>query len=397
MTDYKKEARLIEKEIINNRRIIHQFAETGFDLPQTKQFVKDKLSEMGIVPQDCGISGITAVIGEGEKCILLRADMDALPMKEQSGLDFAAVNGNCHSCGHDTHAAMLLGAAKLLKQNEAELKGKVKLMFQPAEEILGGAADMISAGVLEDPHVDAAFAMHAGTGNSPATNTGNAACMKGYQTFSADCIKVTVKGFQAHGARPYLGVDAINIAAHIVIALHELSAHETVNTERSVVLVGKIYGGSGANTLSGECTLEISVRAETSKTRDFLKQRVKEISEGIALAFRGKADVEYVYGTPPLYNDPAMTESVSGYIEEIIGADHIMEMNEKPGSEDFAFVAEKVPSVYVFLGAGSLAGEGISVHHPSVLFDEKMFVTGAALYAHVAARWLEEHASGKER
>ena len=391
MIDYRKEADQIKDEIISNRRTIHRFAEIGFDLAQTKAFVKETLASYGIEPKDCGKSGVTAVIGEGDKCILLRADMDALPMKEESGLSFAAENGNCHSCGHDSHTAMLLGAAKILKRHEKALKGKVKLMFQPAEEILAGAEDMVNNGILEDPKVDVAFGMHVAVGMSPVTDVGNVSFMKGFQTFSGDFVKVSIEGLQAHGSVPHKGVDAINIAAHIVTALHELSAHEVTNEERSVVLVGKIYGGSSCNTESGECVLEVSVRAETFETRQFLKQRVKEISEGIAASFRGKAIVENVYGMPPMYNDPSMTDIVPGYVKELTGEDHVIELFSKTGTEDFAFVTERIPSIYVMLGAGSIAGDGIVQHNPCMILDEDALSLGAAIHAHIATRWLEEH------
>ncbi|MBR2671365.1 MAG: amidohydrolase [Oscillospiraceae bacterium] len=391
MIDYRKEADQIKDEIISNRRTIHRFAETGFDLAQTKAFVKETLASYGIEPKDCGKSGVTAVIGEGDRCILLRADMDALPMKEESGLDFAAENGNCHSCGHDSHAAMLLGAAKLLKRHEQDLKGKVKLMFQPAEELLAGAEDMVKNGLLEAPKVDVGFGMHIISGASPVSDVGNIAFVKGFQTFSGDFVKISIEGLQAHGSMPHKGVDAINIAAHIVTALHELSAHEVTNEERSVVLVGKIYGGSSCNTESGECVLEVSVRAETFETRQFLKQRVKEISEGIAASFRGKAIVENVYGMPPMYNDPSMTDIVPGYIRELVGEDRVTEVFSKTGTEDFAYVSERIPSMYVLLGTGSIAGDGIVQHNPSIILDEDAFPLGTAIYAHTATRWLEEH------
>ena len=391
MTDYRKEAEIIKEDIVHDRRIIHGYAETAFDLSKTTAYVKDRLTSFGVVPKDCGKAGVTAVVGSGSPCIMLRADMDALPMKEESGLDFASTGGSCHSCGHDMHTAMLLGAAKLLKDHESELKGSVKFMFQPAEEILGGAADMIASGLLNDPKVDAAIGMHVGAGNGAKSATGLVGYKKAYQTFSGDFVKVIIEGIQAHGSMPEKGVDAINIAAHIVTALHELSAHEVTNTERSVVLVGKIYGGSSCNTESGECTLEISVRAESREMRAFLKKRVKEISEGIATTFRGRAIVEYVYGMPPLYNDPTMTDAVSGYARELLGDDGVYEYSEISGTEDFSVVSENVPSSYLFIGAGNIAGEGITVHNPKIIFDEGVLPVGSALYAYTAARWLEDN------
>ncbi|MCR5371873.1 MAG: amidohydrolase [Solobacterium sp.] len=390
MTDYRKEALKIQDEIIADRRAVHEFAELGLDLPKTAAYVMEKLQSYGIDAKPCGKGGVTATIGQGGKVILLRGDMDALPMAEETGLPYAATNGNCHSCGHDMHAAMLLGAAKLLKEHESELKGRVKFMFQPGEEILGGAAEMIRNGLLENPPVDAAFGMHTSTGGKHS-DVGTITYKKDYVTFSGDFVKVTVHGKQAHGSTPEMGVDAISIAAHIVTGLEELISREVSNQERSIVLTGKIYGGDSCNTQAGTCVLEVSVRAASAERRDFLKQRVKEISEGIALAFRGTAEVEYVYGMAPMYNHPDMYNCVPGYIAEIVGEENVVEVHEYGGTEDFTAVAERVPSIYVNIGTGSIAGPDITHHNPKIIFDESALPIGTAVYCQTAVRWLEEH------
>ena len=392
MIDYKQEALAIKDEIIQNRRIIHQNPELGLDLPKTVAFVKEQLRSYGIEPQDCGKGGVTATIGQGGKVILLRGDMDALPMFEESGLPFASTIEACHSCGHDCHTAMLLGAAKLLKAHESELKGRVKFMFQPGEEILGGAAEMITHGLLEDPHVDAAIGMHVASGHGEHDDVGTIGFFDGYSTFSGDYIRIDVVGKQSHGAASYVGVDAINIGAHIVVALQELLAREVPMSEPCVVLVGKITGGSSCNTMSGECSLDVSVRAGTAEMRAFLKQRVKEIAEGTAKAFRGEAIVTNVYGMPPMYNHPDMVGCVPGYLKEILGDKNVIQYFERGGTEDFTAVAEKVPSIYLNLGTGHLAGEGITHHNPKIIFDEEALPIGVAVYAHAATRYLEEHA-----
>ena len=202
---------------------------------------------------------------------------------------------------------------------------------------------------------------------------------------------VTVNGKQSHGASPEAGVDAITIAAHIVTGLEELISREVSNKERSIVLTGKIYGGDSCNTQAGTCVLEVSVRAASAERRDFLKKRVKEISEGIALAFRGTADVEYVYGMPPMYNHPDMYNCVPDYIAEIVGEENVIELQEYGGTEDFTAVAEKVPSIYVNIGTGNIAGPGITHHNPKIIFDEDALPIGTAVYCQTAVRWLEEH------
>ena len=391
MTDFRKEAEEMRDEIIANRRTIHGFAELGLDLPKTARFVMDRLTEYGYEPKLCGRSGVTCTVGSGGTVLLLRGDMDALPMKEESWLPFAAVNGNCHSCGHDCHAAMLLAAARLLKKHEAELKGRVKFMFQPGEEILGGANDMIADGLLEDPKVDYAVGMHVSSGHGPLSKVGLISYKKEYSTFSGDYIRVTVHGKQAHGASPETGVDAVSIAAHIVTGLQELSSREVSNLERSIVLVGRICGGDSCNTMAGTCVLDVSVRAASAERRSFLKKRVKEISEGIALAFRGTAEVEFVYGMPPMYNDPAVCGSVASICSELLGDENVVELHEFGGTEDFTAVLERVPGVFLHIGAGSIAGEDITHHNPKIIFDENVLPIGAAVYCHTAVRFLQQH------
>ncbi len=391
MNEYYKKALELNDEIIGNRRILHSFAETGFELPETLSFVKDKLREYGLSPKQAGKAGITCTVGRPGRTILLRADMDALPMRENTDLAFAATNGNCHSCGHDCHTAMLLGAAKLLKENEEKLNGIVKFMFQPAEELLAGAKDMIAAGILENPKVDAAIGMHIMAGTEQS-HSGTVYYSKGTALFSGDAIKITIKGKNAHGSTPEKGVDAINIAAHIVISLQEIVAREIPCQDQSVVIVGKIQGGDTVNTLAGNAVIEASVRAATEEKRTYLKKRVKEISENVANTFRGEAIVEFVYGIGPLYNDPSISEEISQYCKEILGDGNVAEVPASAGAEDFTYIAGLVPSVMLNLGAGSIEeGYICPMHNPGMTVNESVLPQGAALYAHCAESYLKNH------
>jgi amidohydrolase len=285
---------------------------------------------------------------------------------------------------------MLLGAAKLLKDNEDELDGTVKLMFQPAEELLAGAVDMIGAGILEDPKVDAALAIHIYVGNE-LSRSGTVAYAKGPALFSGDAIKITIKGQNAHGSTPEKGIDAINIAAHTVIALQEIIARETSCMENSVVLVGKIYGGDTVNTLAGNAVLEVSVRATTQDNREFLIQRIREIAESVAGTFRGEAIVEHQYGMGPLYNDPALSEDMAGYCEELLGEGTTLRIPLAVGTEDFTSIASRVPSVMLNLGMGSIdEGYTYSMHNPSMVVNEEVLHKGAAIYAYGAMRYLKK-------
>ncbi|MEG1782183.1 MAG: M20 family metallopeptidase [Oscillospiraceae bacterium] len=387
--DYKKGALEINDYLISLRRQFHSFAERGFELPKTLALVKKELLSMGIQPYPVGKAGLCALIGKGEKCVLLRADMDALPMEETTGLPFASTSGGTHSCGHDCHTAMLLGAAKLLKANENELKGCVKLMFQPAEELLAGALDMVENGVLKNPKVDVAFAEHIMVGLEDSS-VGTVRYSKGSALYSGDAVQIDILGKSAHGSSAFMGVDAINIAAHIVVALNEIISREIPSDEHSVVLVGTIKGGDTVNTTPGSASLGVSIRAQTDEKRKFLKQRVKEISEGVATTYRGQAKVTFLYGISPLVCDENLSDCAHRYVAEL-GYSPIC-VPTSNGTEDFTAVAQKVPSVMLNLGAGTI-GEGhtCSMHNSGMNADEGVLPVGCGVYAQCATRWLEEN------
>ncbi|MBQ9745514.1 MAG: amidohydrolase [Clostridia bacterium] len=384
------EARASEKEFTDVRRYIHAHAEVGFSLPYTAGIVFAKLSELGYAPKKCGRSGITATVGEGKgKCILLRADMDALPLREETGLPFAARGGNMHACGHDMHTAMLLLAAKLLKAHEHELCGTVKLMFQPAEELLAGAKDMLEAGVLEEPHADADIMLHVLTG-VPAPVGTVILPEGGVSAPAADYFEIKVHGRACHGAMPENGADALISAAHILAALSEIPARELGAGERAVLTVGKMAAGEVPNAIAGEAHMAGSLRAYSGETREKLKKRLAEISRAVASAFRTEAEVSFGKGTPALVNDGALCRELAEYCRELLPRERVRTSAVGGGgSEDFAYIAEKVPAAILTLSAG--AGE-YPLHHPKVCFEEGVLPTGGALYAHSAMRWLCEHA-----
>ncbi len=387
--DYRVKAQENFEYVQKIRRQLHSWAEVGFDLPKTVALVEEELTKMGIEHYRVGKSGVCGIVGKGDKCVLLRADMDALPMTETSGLDFASTTGGTHSCGHDCHTAMLLGAAKLLKENEENLKGVVKLMFQPAEELLAGAKDMIENGILENPKPDVAFATHISVG-LPGSKVGRVTYSSGPALYSGDAIRIDVTGKAAHGSSSYMGVDAINIAAHIVVALNEIISREIPMDEHSVVLVGKIWGGDTVNTTAGTAGLEVSLRAQTEEKRNFLKKRVKEIAEGIAATYRGKADVDFVYGMAPLYCDPKTAVDGHRYVENL-GYEPVC-IPTMGGTEDFTAVANIIPSVMLNLGAGSLEeGHSCSMHNAGMIVNEDVLPVGVAVYCQCATQWLEEN------
>lgn len=389
------EAKSIENEIIENRRFLHSHAEVGFELKETYDFVWSKLTEMGYTPTKCGKCGIVCTLGRSsDKTVLLRADMDALPMAEDSGLPFASKNGNMHSCGHDTHTAMLLGAAKILKNFESEINGTVKFMFQPAEEPLAGAADMISDGLLSDNTVKAAFMIHSITGVPISAGTLIVAS-GGVSSPAADYFKITVKGISCHGSTPQMGVDAITAAAHILIALQEISARELGVGNRAVITVGKFAGGTAGNIIADKVEMEGTIRAYDEDTREFIKKRMKEISCGVASAFRAEADLRFGSGCPTLINDPSLSDLILNTSRDLLGSSRAVSTAElgsqtSGGSEDFAYISQQIPSVMLSLAAGEPDnGYMYPQHHPKAVFDEDVLTIGASVYAYNALKLLD--------
>lgn len=388
----KQEALALEEEIVTCRRRIHQIAELDLDLPETVAFVMEKLRQYGYDPIPCGKGGVTATVGNGGKCILLRADMDALPMPELSDLPFAATNGNCHSCGHDCHPAMLLGAAKLLKDHESELAGTVKFMFQPGEETGRGAEDMILNGLMENPKVDAALGIHTAI-TMPDATTGTMKCIRGYYGKFVGGITITVTGKDAHGAASWRGVDALTMASFINLAMQSIIAREIPADENSIILTGTTTGGTTSNSVAGKAVLGVTMRAADQEKYDFLQSRVEQVATHIAQAFRGSVEFTYEHSQPAPYNNPALTDEYAGYLTELLGEDKVVITDKAMGAgDDFARVTDMVPGALLNLGFGSRA-EGYSCpgHNPRVIFNEAALPIGAAVHTYLSMRWLEAH------
>lgn len=397
-TDFLKEAKEIEKEIIKNQRYLHQNAEVGFELSKTTEYVKNQLEKLGCKVASCGENGIVSLIGSGKgKTFLLRADMDALPIKEEADGEFACKTGNMHACGHDFHTAMLLGAAKLLKSHEKEIDGTIKLMFQPAEEILSGAQNMIENGVLENPKPDAALMLHVMAGLP--LKTGTVIVANGVSAPAADYFTINIQGKGCHGSTPQQGVDALTIGAHILVALQEINARELGVSDEATLTIGKMNGGTTGNVIADKAVLEGTLRAYDEEIREHIKKRVCEITQGIACAFRGKGTVDFGNGCPPLKNDGRLSEEIEGYLTEVFGEEWVLNTekmggrtNKSGGSEDFSYISQQVPSLMLALAAGnSEEGYIYPQHHPKVRFDEKVLSMGSAVLAHSAFFWLENH------
>lgn len=394
-----REAKALQEEIKSHRLWLHTHAETGFDLTETKPYVKSALMKMGYTVQECGKAGLVTTVGKpGGKVILLRADMDALPIAEEADVDFACQNGRMHACGHDMHTAMLLGAAKILKAHESELDGMVKLMFQPAEEIFEGSKDMIASGVLENPRPDAALMIHVAAGMPLPAGT-VVVSAPGVSAPAADYFTIRVHGKGCHGSAPQNGIDPLTAAAHILIALQEIHARELSASDEAVLTIGTFHAGEAGNVIPDTATMGGTIRTYDEKTRAYLKERITSIAKNVAEAFRAGAEVSFGSGCPTLVNDKGFSETVTGYLKDLLGANRAFTTAElsggKPargsGSEDFAYVSHEVPSLMLALAAGEPSkGYVYPQHHPKVKFDESVLSTGAAVFVDCALQYLRE-------
>lgn len=392
MNEFLKRAKELEPELVANRRHFHENPEVRDELPETTKYVTARLREMGYEPKEICKCGIVAIAGATKpgKCIIIRGDMDALPMPEETGLSFASKNPLAmHSCGHDTHMAMMLGAAKLLKERESEIEGTIKLVFQPNEETFGGAKAMIDAGVMENPHVDSAFAIHIG----PMGEVGEIHYGTEYVMASADGFIIHVHGKGGHGAAPHKSKDPINMGVHIHLALQELIAREANPAEQCVLTIGAMQFGDATNIIPDEGVLKGTIRAFNDELVQMLRRRVEEVSSKTAEMFGGTAEVEWLFSSPATYCDAAFTADVCRYVEDIVPKEKIIKNTERgSGSEDFACYSAIVPGQIFWLSAGvEDKSKWIGNHNPKVLFNEDALPIGAAVYAHCATKWLEEH------
>lgn len=387
MNYFLKRAEELVASMLKDRHYLHQHAEVGDDLPETTKYVKNRLKEIGLEPKEICPSGIVALI-QGKKpgkTYLLRADMDALPMGEDNDLPFKSVTANAHNCGHDMHTTMLLAAAQMLKEREDELEGCVKLMFQPNEEQFKGSLAMIQAGVLENPKVDACSGMHVMLDHE-APSVGYCS---GYISSSCDGFKITITGAGCHGAMPHLGVDPINVGTHIYQAFQALIAREAPPPETVVLTFGQFSAGSASNIIPQTAVLQGTLRTYNKELRAKLVGRMHTIVEAAAAMFGAKVDYEVLADVPSCYNDPELMKDLVVYMEEM-GGGQVVPAKPFTPSDDMAFVTERVPSVYLQLGA-KVAGNPYPHHNPGVLFDEKAMSYGAAIHAQCAFEWLKHH------
>ena len=388
------EVKKIEQDIISWQRDLHQMPELALELPKTSKYVMDRLNEMGIEYQTL-VNG-NAIVGlirgnEEGKTLGIRADMDGLPIVEETGLPYASTNGNMHACGHDGHIAMLLGAAKILNENKDKFKGNVKLLFQPGEEFPGGAKPMIDEGALENPKVDAVIGLHAG-GLSEELPHGKIGIRYDTMMASMDRVLIKIKGKGCHGAYPHLGVDPIVTAAEVVTSLQTIVSREIAAVEPVILSICRINGGFNQNIIPDEVELEGTIRTFNNETRKKIDRRIEETVKGITMAHGADYEYLYEYKYPPLINNKEFTYEFLKSAKKILKEEDIVELKEPlMGGEDMAFFLEKVPGTFFYLSNQKEIGGKVYGHHTSKFaLDENELWKGSALFIQLALDYLNK-------
>lgn len=392
--DFRTEVQDLQDDLVTLRRALHANPELGYQLPFTQKTVLEELADLGLeITTGESLTSIVAVLKGGRPgpAVLLRGDMDALPVAEDTGLDYASTNGNMHACGHDMHTAGLVGAARLLAAHRDELPGSIVFMFQPAEEVEGGAEPMIAEGLLEAAGVPlvAAYGIHVEADERGRFTTKGGPLMAGF----AD-LNLKVHGAGGHSSQPQATRDPVPAVAEIALALNTMVSRSFDIFDPVVVSVTQLEGSQASNIIPDTAKLTASVRYLSADSIALLQERVPEIAESIARAHRCTAEVDFRIGFPVTVNNPAETSTVIDRLSEVFGAEHVEEMAApRMGSEDFSYVLQNVPGTFVFLGA---TPEGVDPnaetnHSPRVVFDDGLLGDQAAALAHLAfARLVDE-------
>ncbi len=378
-------------EFIAVRRDIHKHPEMGYKEYRTSDLVAEQLTAWGYqVTRGLGGTGVVGQLqrGTGSKSVGLRADMDALPIDEGTGLPYASCNtGIMHACGHDGHTAMLLAAAKHIAQ-KAKFSGTVNLIFQPAEEGLGGAKKMMEDGLFKQFPCDAIFGMH----NMPGHPQGHLVMRDGAAMASSDNVTITIEGTGGHGAMPHRAADPVVAASAIVMGLQSIVARNVDPQEMAVITVGAFNAGKANNVIPQLATLRLSVRALNREVRELLEKRITELTHAQAESYGVKASIDYKRGYPVLVNHMAETDFVQQVAQELVGKDRVLRNPRAlTGSEDFAFMLEEVPGCYLLIGNGDGTGDGhgaCMVHNPGYDFNDDNVAVGSAFWSLLVERFL---------
>jgi amidohydrolase len=375
-------------EVVNDRRHLHTIPEIGLEEFETAKFIDSRLDALGLPHERCSPTGIVSVLDSGQPgpTVLLRADIDALPILEETGVEYGSTHpGKMHACGHDTHTAMQLGVARRLKQ-EGIGRGRIKLCFQPGEEGHHGAEKMIAAGVLDNPKVDYAYGQHIWSKDP----VGKILIQGGPVMAAVDKVELTIRGRGTHAAYPHGGVDPVFCGAQIVTALQSIVSRNTDPLESAVVTISMFQAGTAHNIIPETAELTMSVRVFKDDIHDMLEKRIKEICTGVASALGCTAELNYIREHAPVINDDRIASIVREEAVAIVGKDNIMDDQRTMGAEDFGDFLRAVPGAFAFVGAMNEAKQcAYPHHHPKFNVDEDAFAIGTELMYRVAQRLLE--------
>ena len=389
------EAKEIQSWIVEKRRTIHRHPELMYEEFETSKLVQKTLSDLDVkFEKDIAITGVVGIVGNGNgPCIALRADMDALPIHEETDIDFKSkIDGKMHACGHDCHTAMLLGAARLLKENEEEINGTIKLIFQPAEEGGAGGKMMRDQGVLQNPKVEQIYALHV-AGTMPM---GTLASREGTLLAGTSTVKIIVKGNGGHAAAPHHTIDPVVTGSKIIVELQTIISRELSPLESGVISITMTKAGNACNVIPSTMELEGTIRSLTLEGILKLQTRVKEVAESIAIANRCKAEVTFPGNDyPPTINDAECWNLGKSAAIEILGDAQVAEMGPIMGGEDFAYYTQEIPGCFSFLGVGNTEIDAVyDVHHPMFKVDEEALPLGVAIHVNSALKALKSLREG---
>ncbi len=383
-----------EEKVFEHYKWLHAHPELSGKEKESAAYIASELRKMGLEPtENIGGYGVTAVInGKGEgKCVGLRADFDALPITECTGLPYSSQNpGVMHACGHDAHAAMLLGTALVLNELKDEFNGCVKLIFQPAEEnsIDCGAKKMIADGALENPYVDAMIGQHIDC----LSDTGMVSTKTGVISASSDRFFITLDGHGSHAARPHMGVDTIVVGAQIVSAIQTLVSRNVNPMDSTVVTIGTFNGGERYNVLANHTEMQGTCRNHNTDARDMIEKKMERIVKSIAESMGAKCDFRYIRGYSPVINAPEMVDIVRETVVELYGEEKANIPSESTmGGEDFSFFAEKIPSVYYRTGCHKPGTPVLSTHNEHLVVDTDCFPVGMSVMVTSVLKYLERN------
>lgn len=382
------QAEELKDKIIEWRRHLHKHPELSFEEYKTAEFVKEKLEKLNFeIEYPVAKTGLVATLKGETKgpTVALRADMDALPIQEEGETEYkSTVEGVGHLCGHDAHTAILLGAAHIISENPPK-RGNIKLLFQPAEEGYGGADVMVQEGALKNPDVEAVAGLHV----HPTIKTGETSITEGFATACTDSFDIKIIGKGGHAAHPHLSIDPIAISSTVIASLQQIVSRNIDPLENIVLTIGKIEGGFARNVIAPEVTLEGTVRLLNPDLRPKVKETMHQYLNGVTSGMGASYELEYTYGYPSVYNDPALIPTLRATVDKILGEGQLLDVNPSMGGEDFSYFAREVPGVFFRLGTNGGEDTAYPNHHPKFNVDEDALHYGAAILSQFAYDYLD--------